>query len=136
VPVLESASRLVRVVIALAAAAACADPHPRSLAAPPPGPRGAARVDWTLRCGSAPCSCAQVGASDVELTARGPGAPYVEHFECEQQLAVTADLPVGRYTIELRAEDDDGAVLGAGATAGAIGDDLSDLGTVEIAIGG
>src|SRR5262249_43633271 len=73
---------------------------------------------------------------DVELIARGPGAPYVERFECEQELAVTADLPAGRYTIELRAEADDGAVLGSGVTAGAIGADLCDLGTVEIAIGG
>ena len=90
------------------------------------------QASWTITGNGAPLSCAQAGASEVDIIVDAMEKP----FTCEAHSGVTPDFPPGTHSVTLELRDSSQNVLsrlGPMDVSFACGD-VVDLGTVEVSL--
>ncbi len=93
-------------LLALGAAACGGDDEPAADANTTPDarpPRGTLSLSWTITDGGDPATCADVGASQVtiELVRQGEGAGIPDSFNCTAGEAMTIEIAVGTYDVDV-----------------------------------
>ena len=94
-------------LLALGAGAACGgDDDPAADANTTPDarpPRGTMSLSWTVTEGGNPATCPDVGASQVviEFVRQGEGAGNADSFNCTAGSAMTIEIGVGTYDVDV-----------------------------------
>ncbi len=97
-------------------------------------------ASWTLTKNGNPVTCAQVGATNIQVFATTADGNHMfgDYFSCSLGTGTTSfDMPLGGYTVVVSALDDLDATLGAAApvtTSLDYGDENVDLGSFELDI--
>lgn len=94
-------------LLALGAAAACGgDDDAAADASTVPDarpPRGTLSLSWSITEGGNPAECVDVGASQVtiEFVRVGEGAGNADSFNCTAESAMTIEISVGTYDVDV-----------------------------------
>src|SRR5687768_12882532 len=66
-------------------------------------PRGTLSLSWTITEGGDPATCPDVGASQVviEFVRQGEGAGNADSFNCTAGSAMTIEISVGTYDVDV-----------------------------------